>query len=156
MATEEQEGGRGFRVQDRRRFSPTTGEPRSVETSEQAAEAPPPEAPEAARPRHAGGESSASTHPPAAISFPSFILGLSTQALMYMGEIPTAPGQPPQTDLAAAQQMIDVLAMLKQKTKGNLDAGEEAMLENALFDLRMRYVELARKSRDAAQRQGKE
>ncbi len=76
--------------------------------------------------------------------------GLSTQALIYMGEIPPAPGQPPQTDLAAAQQMIDVLAMLKEKTAGNLDAGEEMMLENALFDLRMRYVELAKKGHDSS------
>jgi hypothetical protein len=66
---------------------------------------------------------------------------------MYMGEMPPAPGQPPQTDLSAAQQMIDVLTMLQQKTKGNLDAGETAMLENALFDLRMRYVDLAKKGR---------
>jgi hypothetical protein len=43
--------------------------------------------------------------------------------------------------------MIEVLAMLQQKTKGNLDGGEAAMLENALFDLRMRYVELAKKGR---------
>ena len=65
---------------------------------------------------------------------------------MYMGEIPPAPGQPVQTDLSAAQQMIDVLAMLQQKTTGNLDTGESSMLEHALFDLRMRYVELAKKA----------
>jgi hypothetical protein len=75
---------------------------------------------------------------------------------MFLGEIPPAPGQPPQTDLAAAQQMIDVLAMLREKTQGNRDAAEDAMLENALFDLRMRYVELARKSRNPAQGAGKE
>jgi hypothetical protein len=69
---------------------------------------------------------------------------------MYMGEIPSVPGQPEQTDLSAAQQMIDVLAMLKQKTAGNLDAGEEAMLGNALFDLRMRYIDLARRRREGA------
>jgi hypothetical protein len=40
--------------------------------------------------------------------------------------------------------------MLKEKTAGNLDTGEEMMLENALFDLRMRYVELAKKGRDSS------
>jgi hypothetical protein len=70
---------------------------------------------------------------------------------MYMGEIPPAPGQPPQTDLAAAQQMIDVLAMLKQKTMGNLDSSEEAILGKALFDLRVHYVDLVRKGRSTAQ-----
>jgi hypothetical protein len=73
---------------------------------------------------------------------------------MYMGEISSAPGQPVHTDFAAAQQMIDVLAMLKQKTTGNLDAGEAAMLENALFDLRMHYVDLVKKSTPAPQGSG--
>jgi len=157
MAAEEQEGGRGFRVQDRRRFSPTTGEPRSVESSEQTSEpAAQQEESETARLPHAGSVHAAAARPPAELAFSSFILGLSTQALMYMGEIPAAPGQPLQTDLAAAQQMIDVLVMLQQKTTGNLDAGEAAMLDNALFDLRMRYVELVRKSRETAQKKGKE
>jgi hypothetical protein len=41
--------------------------------------------------------------------------------------------------------MVDLLAMLQQKTKGNLDSAENTMLENALFDLRMRYVQIAKK-----------
>jgi hypothetical protein len=147
MAEEEQEGSRGFKVQDRRRFSPETGEPRTTEEPEksektEAKAAPQQEAPSPGQPR-TERTSSAKVE----ISFASFILGLSTQALMYMGEMPPAPGQPTHTDLGAAQQMIEVLAMLQQKTKGNLDGGEAAMLENALFDLRMRYVELAKKGR---------
>ena len=157
MGAEEQEGRRGFRVQDRRRFSPTTGEPRSAESAEQTSEpAAQQEESETSRPPHTGPVHSAAARPPAELSFSSFILGLSTQALMYMGEIPAAPGHPLQTDLAAAQQMIDVLVMLQQKTTGNLDASEAAMLENVLFDLRMRYVELVRKSRDSAQEKRKE
>ena len=144
MAEEEQESNRGFRVQDRRRFSPETGEPRPTEepekTETQAAPQQEPPPPSQERTERASS-------PKVEISFASFILGLSTQALMYMGEMPPAPGQSPQTDLSAAQQMIDVLTMLQQKTKGNLDAGETAMLESALFDLRMRYVDLAKKGR---------
>jgi hypothetical protein len=145
---EEQEEKRGFKVQDRRRFSPETGEARETEETAQSSETTPP-GPATARSQESRAEQSRnqrSTAVPPELSFSSFILGLSTQALMYMGEIPAAPGQPVQTDLAAAQQMIDVLAMLEQKTKGNLDAGEAAMLENALFDLRMHYVELVKKS----------
>ena len=143
MAGEEQESNRGFRVQDRRRFSPETGEPRPTEEPEktETKAAPQQESP----PSQERAERASS--PKVEISFASFILGLSTQALMYMGEMPPAPGQSPQTDLSAAQQMIDVLTMLQQKTKSNLDAGETAMLENALFDLRMRYVDLAKKGR---------
>jgi len=145
MAEEEQESGRGFKVQDRRRFSPETGEPRSTEETEKPEVKTAPQ-PEPAPPPHQE-KTERDTSAKVEISFASFILGLSTQALMYMGEMPPAPGQPLRTDLVAAQQMIDVLAMLQQKTKGNLDAGEVAMLENALFDLRMRYVDLAKKGR---------
>jgi hypothetical protein len=147
MAEEEQEGKRGFRVQDRRRFSPT-GEPRAPEESPQAAETA--SATEQEAPRSAQTQAERPASQRVEISFSIFILGLSTQALVHMGEIPPAPGQPPQTDFSAAQQTIDVLAMLQQKTKGNLDAGEAAMLENALFDLRMRYVDLVRKNPGSA------
>lgn len=78
------------------------------------------------------------------LSFSSFILGLSTQALMYMGEV-AGPGQSLPTDLIAAKEMIDILTMLQQKTVGNLDNIEAEMIESILFDLRMRYVELASK-----------
>ena len=143
MAEEEQESSRGFKVQDRRRFSPETGEPRTAEEIEKPEVKAAPQS-EPPPPQEKGGPDA---HAKVELSFASFILGLSTQALMYMGEMPAAPGQPLRTDLVAAQQMIDVLAMLQQKTKGNLDAGEAAMLENALFDLRMRYVDLAKKGR---------
>jgi len=155
---EEQEDKRGFKVQDRRRFSPETGEARETEETSPPVEAPaqaatPAQAEEPRREQPRSSSRSTATQPE--ISFSSFILGLSTQALMYMGEIPSAPGQPAHTDLAAAQQMIDVLAMLKQKTTGNLDGGEAAMLENALFDLRMRYVELAKKGASSPQGTGR-
>ncbi len=150
MAAEEKESSRSFRVEDRRRFASVADDLRSNESSNQAAEHSPPEEPRSSSSPQVDAQHSAPPPPRPEISFSSFILGLSTQALIYMGEIPSAPGQPPQTDLAAAQQMIDVLAMLKEKTAGNLDAGEEMMLESALFDLRMRYVELAKKGRDSS------
>lgn len=142
---------RGFRVEDKRRFTTSSEESRpSEESSAQPQETKTPQedtSSSAFRPE-APPYSSAAQSPE--ISFSSFVLGLITQALMYMGEVPPAPGQPVQTDLSAAQQMIDILAMLKQKTAGNLDAGEEAMLGNALFDLRIRYVDLVKKSRKPA------
>jgi hypothetical protein len=42
--------------------------------------------------------------------------------------------------------VIDILGMLKEKTRGNLESNEEALFENVLYDLRMRYVELAKSS----------
>jgi hypothetical protein len=151
MATEEKENERGFRVADRRRFvSPSDESQASDSPSRSEEERPAEDSKISSSPPHSGATGTTPAQSRPDISFSSFILGLSTQALMYMGEMPPAPGQPIQTDLLAAQQMIDVLAMLKQKTSGNLDAGEDAMLNNALFDLRMRYVELARKGRDTS------
>jgi len=68
---------------------------------------------------------------------------------MYLGEVPPAADRAVPTDLFAAQQMIDVIAMLGLKTVGNLDTGEARMLESILFDLRMRYVELKKKERSS-------
>jgi hypothetical protein len=71
-------------------------------------------------------------------------MSLSTQALMCLGEIPEVMGQPPQRDMAAARSVIDLLGVLERKTHGNLDAGEAALLERILYDLRMRFVELSK------------
>jgi hypothetical protein len=144
MAAEEQDGGRGFRVQDRRRFSPETGEARVDETGQKLEEAPH-QKQETQHTAESRESHSTHAHEPEPIVFSSFILGLTTQALMFMGEVAPPAGQAALSDLGAARQMIDLLAMLKEKTKGNLDAAEDAMLENALFDLRMRYVAIAKK-----------
>jgi hypothetical protein len=156
MTDEEVGKERGFRVEDKRRFVSSSGEPRPSEDSfEQPQETESPKMAESSETQRQERLSRSSAHPPSEISFSSFILGLTTQALIYMGEIPPAPGQPIQTDLSAAQQMIDILSILKQKTAGNLDVGEETMLGNALFDLRIRYVDLVKKSRETAQEKGK-
>lgn len=135
------EGGdreRSFKVEDRRRFT-ESGEAReeSQERQEQTASPGPATPPEQ-------GATSRPAEEPAEITFASFLIGLSTQALIDLGEIPHPADHSTQIDLAAAQQIIDVLAVLREKTKGNLDETESALLENALYDLRMKYVERAR------------
>ena len=76
------------------------------------------------------------------INFSSFVLSLSTQGLMCLGEVPDPQGGKPQQDLTAARQIIDILGMLKEKTTGNLHQAETQLLDHILFDLRMRYVKL--------------
>jgi hypothetical protein len=139
---EEKEGDRGFKVEDRRRFSPETGEARE-QSGEERREDPSPRSGETTAAKEQG--SSHSSGPLPEITFSSFILGLSTQALMYLGEIPSPQDKQPHQDLPAAQQMIDVLGVLRKKTVGNLDKNEEQLLDNILFDLRMKYVELIKK-----------
>ncbi|HZP46868.1 MAG TPA: DUF1844 domain-containing protein [Candidatus Binataceae bacterium] len=143
MADEEEEKSRGFKVEDRRRFS-AEGEPRA-NADEPVAENPAArqrsEASAAAKSPGRGAERSA---PASEITFAGFVVGLSTQALLHLGEIqePSVGGGP---DLSAAQEVIDVLGMLQQKTRGNLDKNEQDLLEAILFDLRMKYVERSRR-----------
>ncbi len=76
-------------------------------------------------------------------SFATLVLSLSTQALMCLGEIPEAPGSESRQELGAARNIIDLLGVLEQKTKGNLTEDEHALLERVLYDLRMRFVQLS-------------
>ena len=61
------------------------------------------------------------------------------------GEIPNPMSGKSETDVPVAKQMIDILGMLREKTRGNLDAGEQRLMEDILFDLRMKYVEAVKK-----------
>jgi hypothetical protein len=82
---------------------------------------------------------------PATLS--TLLIGLATQALMHLGEEagPEAPAPGP-PDLPAAKHFIDLLGIIQKKTDGNLDHAESSLLEALLYDLRMRYVALKKKS----------
>lgn len=74
------------------------------------------------------------------INFNSLILSLSTSALIQLGEIQDPQTQKPSKNLSLAKQTIDLIGMLKEKTKGNLTPDEERLLDSVLYDLRMRFV----------------
>ncbi len=78
------------------------------------------------------------------VDFATFVLSLSHNALMYLGEAPNPETGAPEKNLPLARQAIDLIAMLEEKTKGNLSGDEERLLGQILFDLRMRYVELSK------------
>ena len=77
-----------------------------------------------------------------AIDFGTFLLSLSTSALVHMGEVadPSVIGDVP-VDLVLAKQTIDIIGMLKEKTKNNLTNEEENLINHLLYDLRLRYVQ---------------
>jgi len=77
------------------------------------------------------------------INFTSFIFSLSTSALIQLGEIEDPFTQKQSKNLPIAKQTIDLIGMLREKTKGNLPSEEGNFLDNVLFDLRMRYVKAA-------------
>ena len=74
------------------------------------------------------------------ISFINLIFSLSTSVLIQLGEIQDPVTQQLAKNLPLAKQTIDLIGMLKEKTKGNLTSDEEKVLENILYDLRIRYV----------------
>ena len=82
------------------------------------------------------------------ISFVQFILSLGTTAAVHFGDLPDpVSGEHGVTDLVAASQMIELLGLLQEKTRGNLDPAEAKLLEDLLYDLRMRFVQAQQQPR---------
>ncbi len=79
------------------------------------------------------------------IDFMSFIMSLSTSALIYLGEVPDPVDNEKKKIIPMAKQMIDLISMLNDKTKGNLTADEEKYMENILFELKMVFVKATAK-----------
>jgi hypothetical protein len=77
------------------------------------------------------------------VDFFTFVLSLSSSALMHLGEIAEQEGAEPDVNLPMAKHTIDILSMLEQKTRGNLTADEEKVLKDFLFEVRMKYVQKA-------------
>jgi hypothetical protein len=78
-----------------------------------------------------------------AIDFSTFVMSLSHSVLVHLGDAPDPEGNP-SVNLELARQTIDLLALLQEKTRNNLTGPEEHLLEQALYDLRLRYVEVSR------------
>ncbi len=74
------------------------------------------------------------------MDFSTFVLSLNTSALIHLGEIADPTSKERAVNLLAAKHTIEILEIIKDKTKGNLDGEEEKLLDDALFNLRMKYV----------------
>ena len=86
------------------------------------------------------------TEPRPAIDFYTFILSLGSSVLIHLGDAPhPETGKPAEKNLALAQQSIEILALLEQKTRGNLSDEEAKLLDQLLLDLKLRYVEASKR-----------
>jgi hypothetical protein len=76
------------------------------------------------------------------VTFSSFVISLGSSSLMLMGEQldPQQPAMP--VNLPQAKEIIDLLSVLEEKTKGNLTPEEQTVLRDMLYALRMKYVSL--------------
>jgi len=86
---------------------------------------------------------------PPGIDFNTFILSLSTSALMHLGKLPGAEDDST-VNLAHAKQSIDCIALLEEKTRGNLTGEEERLISEVLYDLRLRFVAATKAADDKA------
>ena len=124
MSEEEQ----GFVIRDKRgRSAPEEPAIPTPESSEQPTS-------------QASPASSESSPPTPPLTFSSFVFSLGTSSLMLMGES-LDPQQPsPPVNLPQAKEIIDILSMLEEKTKGNLSSEEASVIGDMLYTLRMKYV----------------
>lgn len=125
----------GIKVTDKRRFTEEGERRETEEPSEKQAET---KAEVKEEPKSKTEEKQ--ELPP--IDFVTFILSLASSVQVHMGLIPNPGTGKPEKNLNLAKQTIDLLGVLQEKTKGNLEEGEDKLLEGILYDLRMKYVEL--------------
>jgi hypothetical protein len=129
----EREDAAGFTVSDRRS---TVRDPRP--SSDQPTASTPTAEPTASRDAELDDRRTAGP-----VDLSGLLLSLASTAMLYLGA-PTPEGKTGPVNLARAQEMIDLLAVLERKTAGNLTPDESALLINLLYSLRLRYVEAAR------------
>lgn len=150
--SDESQSKSSFVVKDKRRFDMEGNEKQgdeAVERPKSINEASRPEAthkpqPANARDTHSQAGADFSTSDSAgehgSFDFSSFIISLGTQALMQLGAMPPPAGVSVPVDKEAAKQTIEILTMLQQKTRGNLDKDEERLLQEILHNVRLSYV----------------
>ena len=82
-----------------------------------------------------------------ALDFNALVLSFGSSAIVHLAEAPdpTTGQKRDKPDFVMAQQSIDLLAMLQEKTRGNLTEDEARFLDNMLYDLRLLYVQVSKK-----------
>ncbi len=78
------------------------------------------------------------------LTFSAFVISLASSAAIHFGDLPDPnSGEQAPVNLEGASQMIEILSLLDEKTRGNLTAEERQLLEQVLYELRVRFVELS-------------
>ena len=76
------------------------------------------------------------------LSFTTFVVSLASSAAIHFGDLPDpSTGERAEMNLEGAAQMIDILTLLEEKTRGNLTIEERQVLEQVLYELRLRFVD---------------
>ncbi len=140
MSDEERQS-EGFKVSDRRSFT-EDGELRQDRAQEPRPEPPPAKKTETPPNRTAPGpgQPKGGGRPQSGMDFSSFLLSLATTALVHLGEVADPAGGRGRTNIEAAKQMVEILAMLQEKSEGNRNPEEDRLLDDILYELRMKIL----------------
>ena len=85
---------------------------------------------------------------PAALSFTQFVISLASSAAIHFGDLADPnTGARAVINLEGAAQMLEILSLLEEKTQGNLTAEERSVLDQVLYELRLRFVEVSGKGK---------
>jgi len=82
------------------------------------------------------------------LTFTTFLLSLSTSAIVSLGELPDPLKNEQCVNLSLAKQTITIIEILKEKTKGNLSEDEERLIDGMLYDLRLKYISAAKECKE--------
>ena len=129
---------KSFQVVDKRRFD-STGHERGEGEQESA-----PQAGASKSQEVAGNFRMEEASPESEVNFSSFVMSLATQAMVQLGQMAPPPGMDIPVDVESGKGTIDILAMIQQKTRGNLSKEEAKFLEDILHTLRVSYVKRAK------------
>lgn len=144
---EEEERNEGFKVTDKRRFTPEGASKPSERPSavSQETKGEPGEREQPAEHTESRTQPGAqSKEPPPPMDFATFVISMANTALFQLGLVKGPESDEPKKDLAGARQTIDLLALIEEKTRGNLTDQEKKILSEALYQLRMVFVEASK------------
>jgi hypothetical protein len=129
---------KGYTVEDRRFLHLSEEEKAKVRAAEGASAAKESAGQEAFQ--EAAQKATAQEVPLPEINFSSFLFSLSSSAFIHLGAIPDPNSGKTEKNLEVAKQTIDILGLLRDKTRNNLSPEEEILFDHLLYDLRMAYV----------------
>ncbi len=135
MSKEDKAEGDGFVIKDSRSSQLSEEEAENHDTQETSASA----------------EANPQNQKPFQIDFSTIIMSLTSSAFYHLGVIADPETGKTETNLPAVHQTIDMLTMLREKTQGNLNAEENKLLEQLIYELQMKYVAKTKSTGPAAQ-----
>ena len=125
--------GPGFTIKDKRSSKQSEEEAKAADASQPKDQAPPEE-------KQAPPEEKQAPPKDFELNFSTFVLSLTSSAFYHLGDIPDPLTGKKEENLPAVKQTIDILIMLNEKTKNNLDADEAKLMEQLIYELQVKYV----------------